>query len=263
MVVQDAVGSRRAESKAAALARLARHGAEIVTTEMVLFEWLESAEHPTLPRGAGLGEGIRRAAAAMTSTTPSDAALRRAVAVVALLNLAYFGVEFAVARAIGSVSLFADSIDFLEDASVNMLILVALGWSAAARAGRHGARGASCSSPASRRSWTAWQKFLVPAPPAPLPLSLDRGRRLAVNLACALMLARFRRTGAASPGPHSSRPATTPSPTSRSSPPGCVTAPRSAWPDVVVGVGIAAINADAAREVFGAAPREHVAAAKP
>jgi nicotinamidase-related amidase len=45
-VVQDAVGSRRAESKAAALERLARHCAEIVTTEMVLFEWLETAEHP-------------------------------------------------------------------------------------------------------------------------------------------------------------------------------------------------------------------------
>jgi nicotinamidase-related amidase len=45
-VVQDAIGSRRPESKAAALERLARHGAEIVTTEMVLFEWLESAEHP-------------------------------------------------------------------------------------------------------------------------------------------------------------------------------------------------------------------------
>jgi Co/Zn/Cd efflux system component len=39
--------------------------------------------------------------------------LRRAVLVVAVLNLAYFGVEFAVALAIGSVSLFADSIDFL------------------------------------------------------------------------------------------------------------------------------------------------------
>jgi len=40
--------------------------------------------------------------------------LRRTVLIVALLNLAYFGVEFAVALAIGSVSLFADSIDFLE-----------------------------------------------------------------------------------------------------------------------------------------------------
>ncbi len=46
-----------------------------------------------------------------------DEALRRVVARVAVLNLAYFGVEFGVefgvALAIGSVSLFADSIDFL------------------------------------------------------------------------------------------------------------------------------------------------------
>jgi Co/Zn/Cd efflux system component len=46
---------------------------------------------------------------------------------VAALNLAYFGVEFAVALKIGSVSLFADSVDFLEDAAVNFLITVALG----------------------------------------------------------------------------------------------------------------------------------------
>ncbi|CAL8973708.1 isochorismatase family protein [Rhodoplanes serenus] len=45
-VVRDAVGSRRPESKETALARMARHGAEIVTTEMVVFEWLETAEHP-------------------------------------------------------------------------------------------------------------------------------------------------------------------------------------------------------------------------
>ena len=60
--------------------------------------------------------------------------LRRTVVVVAALNLAYFGVEFAVARAIGSVSLFADSIDFLEDASINALIALALGWSVRRRA---------------------------------------------------------------------------------------------------------------------------------
>ena len=39
-LVRDAVGSRRAESKETAIARMARHGAEIVTTEMVVFEWL-------------------------------------------------------------------------------------------------------------------------------------------------------------------------------------------------------------------------------
>lgn len=42
--------------------------------------------------------------------------LRRAVLLVALLNLGYFETEFAVAAAIGSVSPFADSVDFLEDA---------------------------------------------------------------------------------------------------------------------------------------------------
>lgn len=44
--VQDAIGARRSESKEAALARMAHHGAEIVTTEMVVFEWTATAEHP-------------------------------------------------------------------------------------------------------------------------------------------------------------------------------------------------------------------------
>jgi nicotinamidase-related amidase len=42
-VVTDAVGSRRAESVEAAKHRLAAAGVELVTTEMVLFEWLECA----------------------------------------------------------------------------------------------------------------------------------------------------------------------------------------------------------------------------
>jgi nicotinamidase-related amidase len=45
-LASDAVGSRRAESKEMALGRMARHGADIVTSEMVIFEWLGSCEHP-------------------------------------------------------------------------------------------------------------------------------------------------------------------------------------------------------------------------
>lgn len=45
-LVRDALGSRRAENKETAIHRMERHGAEIVTTEMVVFEWLETAEHP-------------------------------------------------------------------------------------------------------------------------------------------------------------------------------------------------------------------------
>lgn len=47
-LVRDAVGSRRSESKETAIRRLERDGAEIVTTEMVLFEWLRTAEDPKL-----------------------------------------------------------------------------------------------------------------------------------------------------------------------------------------------------------------------
>ena len=46
LVVTDAVGSRTAANREAALDRLVRHGAELVTTEMVLFEWLGDATHP-------------------------------------------------------------------------------------------------------------------------------------------------------------------------------------------------------------------------
>ncbi|GJD52582.1 hypothetical protein OPKNFCMD_5348 [Methylobacterium crusticola] len=53
-VVEDAVGSRAPASKAAALRRMARAGAEIVTTEMVLFEWLEDAGHPRFREIMGL-----------------------------------------------------------------------------------------------------------------------------------------------------------------------------------------------------------------
>ena len=60
--------------------------------------------------------------------------LHRALLLVALLNLAYFVVEFVVALSIGSVSLFADSVDFLEDATVNFLIFAAIGWNATRRA---------------------------------------------------------------------------------------------------------------------------------
>ena len=43
LVIEDACGSRRANDKALGMARMAEAGAERVTTEMVLFEWLGRA----------------------------------------------------------------------------------------------------------------------------------------------------------------------------------------------------------------------------
>lgn len=53
-VVGDAIGSRRVENRDAAIRRTAHHGAEIVTTEMVLFEWLGSAGHPRFRQAVAL-----------------------------------------------------------------------------------------------------------------------------------------------------------------------------------------------------------------
>jgi nicotinamidase-related amidase len=46
LLVSDAAGSRDPADRAAALRRASQHGAEIVTSEMVLFEWLRDARHP-------------------------------------------------------------------------------------------------------------------------------------------------------------------------------------------------------------------------
>ena len=53
-VVTDACGSRTERNRDAAFDRLAGAGAELVTTEMVLFEWLETAEHPQFKAVHGL-----------------------------------------------------------------------------------------------------------------------------------------------------------------------------------------------------------------
>jgi nicotinamidase-related amidase len=53
-VVTDAVSSRTERNRDAAYDRMAAEGASLVTTEMVLFEWLRSAEHPQFKAVQGL-----------------------------------------------------------------------------------------------------------------------------------------------------------------------------------------------------------------
>jgi Co/Zn/Cd efflux system component len=189
---------------------------------------------------------------------PCDS-LRRVVCLVATLNLAYFGVEFAVAIAIGSVSLFADSIDFLEDSAVNFLILVALAWSTRLRARIGMMLAGILLLPGLATLWAAWSKFNHPFPPAPIPLSLTGAGALVVNVSCAFLLVGYRHhsgslTRAAFLSARNDALANMAIIAA-----GLVTgfAWQSAWPDLLVGLGIAALNADAAREVWQAARDEH------
>jgi Co/Zn/Cd efflux system component len=191
----------------------------------------------------------------------TERGLARAVLWVALLNLAYFGVEFAVARGIGSVSLFADSIDFLEDAAVNLLILVALGWSARRRSLVGIALAAILLAPGLATVWTAWGKLVSPIPPAALPLTLAGAGALVVNLVCAAMLARFRHASGSL-----MRAAFLSARNDAIANVAIIGAgfttrfTHSAWPDLAVGLGIFLMNLDAAREVWEAAREEHAIA---
>ena len=110
--------------------------------------------------------------------------------------------------------------------------------------------------------WTAWEKLMAPMPPAPLPLSLTGLGALAINLSRAFMLARSRA--------HSGRLTRAAFLSARNDTvanlaiiaTGFVTAYTcSACPELFVGLGIAAMNFDTAREVWRAARTEHRAAA--
>jgi Co/Zn/Cd efflux system component len=192
----------------------------------------------------------------VTEHSPSPG-LRRTVLTVALLNLGYFVVEFSSALGIGSVSLFADSIDFLEDASVNLLILLALGWSLRARSRVGMFLAAILLVPSLAALWAIWRKFADPIAPEAVALSLVGCGALLVNLGCAFLLGRYRRekgslTKAAFLSARNDALANIAIIAA-----GFATAVTvSHWPDLVVGIGIAVMNANAAREVWEAARRE-------
>jgi Co/Zn/Cd efflux system component len=189
--------------------------------------------------------------------TANNSSLRKVVGLVALLNLAYFGIEFVVALTIGSVSLFADSADFFEDAAVNFLIFIALAWTAAKRAHVGMALAGILLLPALAFAWALWSKFNAPVPPDPVPLGITGLGALAINLACAFMLSRYRQhSGSLTKAAFlSARNDALANVAIIGASVVTIRLP-SVWPDVVVGLGIACMNADAAKEVWTAARSE-------
>ena len=182
----------------------------------------------------------------------------RAVRAVAIANLAYFGVEFAVATSIGSVSLFADSIDFLEDAAVNGLILFGLRWTTRARARLGIALAVILVLPGLATLWTAWGAWRSGHVPAPVPLSITGLGALAVNFACAWTLAKVRRAyGSLTKAAFLSARNDVIANIAIIAAGGLTALSASGWPDLIVGLGIFAMNLDAARDVFTTAQTEH------
>lgn len=190
-----------------------------------------------------------------------DAAFRRVVALVATANLTYFFVEFIVARRIGSVSLLADSIDFLEDTALSLLILIAAHRSVQARARVGMSLALVILVPTAATLWTAWQKFNVPAPPEPWLLSGTGMGALIVNFGCATALLRFRHhRGSLTRAAYLSARNDVWGNAAIIAAALVTLRWKSGSPDLAVGLGIAAMNANAALKVWRAARNESTAA---
>jgi Co/Zn/Cd efflux system component len=117
------------------------------------------------------------------------------VLLVAILNLSYFVVEFLVALRAGSVSLLADSVDFLEDTAINLLIFFALGWPLARRAAMGKAMALIILVPAAVAGWEAIERFPEPLAPEVVPVVLASLGAIAINGTSAVLLASVRHRG--------------------------------------------------------------------
>ena len=105
--------------------------------------------------------------------------------------------------------------------------------------------------PALATAWTAWRKFALPIPPAPLPLTLTGLGALVVNLTCALTLTRVRHAGGSlSRATFLSARNDVLANLAIIGAGGLTLLWPSAWPDLLVGLGIFVLNLDAAREVY-------------
>ena len=185
---------------------------------------------------------------------------RQILAVVAALNFMYFGVEFTAAWITDSVALFADSADFLEDTSINLLILLAAGWTIAARARVGAALACLLMIPLLATLVAAISKLMNPVPPVADFVLLAALGALAVNSVCAWLLARFRQgSGSLSKAAFLSARNDVAANIAIMAAAGLTMLWPSIWPDLIAGVGIGLLNADAAREVWQAAKVERAA----
>ena len=182
---------------------------------------------------------------------------KKAVLLVAALNLLYFFIEFIAALNIRSVSLLADSIDFIEDASINFLIFFAISLTLAKRAKVSIILSIIMLLPGLTALWAVWQQVLYQEPPRPIELSLVAFGALIVNFLCTFILIRFKNfSGSLTRGAFLS---------ARNDVlaniaiilTGIITFfYPSIWPDIVVGIFIAYIRTESALEIFNKAMKE-------
>ncbi|MBU3642696.1 MAG: cation transporter [Candidatus Nanopelagicaceae bacterium] len=184
--------------------------------------------------------------------------LRKTVLIVATLNLLYFCIEFYYGRRYHSVSLLGDSIDFLEDASVNILIALAIGWSITRRQKTSYLLAAILLVPGIAFIWNALNQFSNPEVPDGSKMGYVGIGALVVNVSCAFMIAKHRKEqgGLVMAAFYSARNDAMANILIIGA--GIFTTFQpSVWPDLIVGIFIFLMNADAAKEIITASRAEN------
>ena len=182
---------------------------------------------------------------------------RRTLLIVALLNFSYFFIELLAAVKITSVSLFADSIDFLEDTFVNLLIFFSFLISSNFRPKLGKILVIIILLPGLAALWTAWQQIVKPSTPEAFELTLVGLGALLVNFICTIVLMDFRKNKESL-----MKAAFLSARNDVLSNLAIITAGLvimiypSIWPDLIVGIIIFLINFDAAYKVYQIAKNE-------
>lgn len=184
--------------------------------------------------------------------------LKSIVARVAILNLSYFAIEFYFAQRFNSVALFSDSLDFLEDASVNILIFLSFSLAVIWRARLSYIFAFLLLLPGCSFLYNALQQIAKPITPNGDGMSIVGLGALGVNIYCAIILNKFKeiKGGLAKAAYFSARNDAIANVLIIIA--GIVTFFwLSAIPDLIVGSMIFLMNADSARAILKAANREH------
>lgn len=183
--------------------------------------------------------------------------VRRKVLFIALINAIYFVVEFYFGRKFNSVSLISDSVDFLEDASINLLIAFAIGWSLRKRIVTGYILAVILFIPGVAFLWNAIDQILSPEIPDGTGMGIVAFGALLVNLFCAYLIwdHKHHDGGLVKAAYFSARNDAVANVLTILA--GVVTLMTvSVIPDLVVGIAIFLLNASAAKEVLAAARRE-------
>jgi Co/Zn/Cd efflux system component len=173
-------------------------------------------------------------------------AYRRALIIAAVLNLLMVFIEVAAAFYANSIALFADAIDFYEDAMTYFLAVALIGLGVGARALFGGLLALMMAVPCLWIAWKSMQQLLFGLPPDPLPMGATGLLALAVNVYCAYILLPHRKGDSAHQGVWLSTRNDAISNIAIILAAVATAFTRSVWPDAVVGLGIAALNLQAA-----------------